>query len=81
MAFCVNSGPKGDNRAPVPGFRQASTARRGGSAGFATIPPETCDMFCSQVHKMVRLPQASARSRLRCRLLRKPMTDPSTRAP
>ena len=29
MAFCLNSGPEGDNRAPVPGFRRVSSAHRG----------------------------------------------------
>ena len=71
MVIPLNAGPDGKHR------RQAAPS--GGSAGSATIPPETCDMFCSQVHKMVRLAHASARS-VRCRLPQ-PMTDPSTPAP
>jgi uncharacterized protein YaiI (UPF0178 family) len=45
------------------------------------IPPETCDIFCSQLHKMVRLAEARARPPASCQPPEKCLTKPSTRKP
>lgn len=76
-------GRTGNDGAARPGFRRALSADRDDLARLATIPPESCDMFCSQVHKMLRLAEARARSPVRCPPPRQPTTDqpPSTHAP